>query len=173
MMVAIPDYLAAVSGVEGDVLLVSTEQSGGFVTGLPGSEIDFESPFGSIKEFVRQGNYKDIKIVGVSGGTVPALTASADLHPSAVLVVGPPPGHISSYGEELIRQLKKQPGLGATRYIFAFGSDSKDREAASFLSLSLGGDTLVVEGAGHGAMRELIEQFSLEQMLLGSPIRNG
>ena len=166
MMVALPDYLTAIEPVKGDVLLVRTDSSGGYLRALPESLDGFETSFRILEGIIESLGYSDLKIVGTSGGVLPAMTSCAYLFPSSVLVVGPPHGHFSSFGEELVELLTKQPRLKSTRYVIAYGSNSKDKEAAKFLSDSLSGECIGIEGAGHAAMRELEEQFSLAQTLL-------
>jgi hypothetical protein len=166
MMIALPDYLSAIERTEADVLLIRTDRSGGYLKGLPESLGALEPSIRVLEAIIKKHGYTDLRVVGTSGGALPALTSSAYLLPSVVLVVGPPHGHFSKFGEELVHLLKTQPGLTSTRWVVAYGSDFEDEESATLLSDSLGAECMRIEGARHAAMRELDDQFSLARTLM-------
>lgn len=169
MMVALPEYLSALSGVKGDVLLIGKNRRRTYKSGVPGFGSSLVESIERLSDYVGSLGYQRIVVIGTSAGGVPAILAAPHMSAERVVALGP--------GGALPTQMKSHffdfftppaNSSAPTSHITVFVGEKaprKDHDAAAFWRETIGAEVEVVPRAGHSPMAELIRTGRFPRLL--------
>jgi hypothetical protein len=162
-MMPMAPFCQATWGELTDLLLLRSKVRGSFAQGVAGLGANFEETISGLAAFIERNGYQEIRILGTSLGTVPALLSIPHIKPKHVLLAGPVEGK-SRYPDEF-QNLAKHVAAGSETLvsILVGGKAAADLRVANELVESVGASKHLVSGAGHNPLWDLVLQRKLQK----------
>ena len=169
MGVALPEYLQALRGAKGDVMLVSKRRAQDYGSGIRGLGDTLGESIDQLSELVRTLNYRRVVVVGSSAGGEPAILAGFRINAQRILALGPGQEVAELYGSLLAGVVKDWgPNSGPVAPVtVAVGerAPERDHHSARYWEKTVGAEVVQVPQAGHSPMGELIRTNRLLEFL--------
>lgn len=167
IMMSPADFLGQLSAFDADLLLLWPTRGGGYRSGVPGLGSDIPMVGRAIQELIADWDYNDVRMIGTSAGSLPALYVASMLQPVTVATIGTSnPRGAGQY----IPWLEVSENLGhlidRMRLSFTYGGNSRRDEAvAKALASEVGGIVVEVDGSGHAPLFDLLRRGELSEWL--------
>ena len=167
MMMSAADFIATLEIFSADFLLLMPNRHSHYKLGVRGFGASMEQTTRELDEKIRAWGYTDLRVIGTSAGSLPALYFGVAAGAQSISLVGvlDPESDVSGIPYPGIREALS-PQDSTVRVRITCGSEAHgDLAVARKLAKEIGAGIVVVDGAFHAPLFHLLKKGEFEEWL--------
>lgn len=167
MMMSAADFIATLELFRADFLLLMPDRQSHYRLGVRGFATGLEQTFADLDEKIRTWGYTDLRVIGTSAGSLPALYFGVLAEARAISLVGvlDPESGDSGVPYPSIREVLSAEQNTAQVRITCGSEAHGDLAVARKLAQQIGAQLTVVDGAFHAPLFQLLKEGKFEEWL--------